>query len=198
MPLHPTKYAEMLSSKMREAKVNVWMVNTGWSGGAYGTGKRMSLKYTRALITAALNGELSKVSYDTHETFGIDFPTHCPEVPTEILNPKNTWTDKEAYDQKATYLADLNILKPQTIIRERDLQLYTRVNLSFEGQPLRDIIPVLNTKFNVHIKVMNEKLNHFIFNADFAGFNLPDVLEALKKSINVNYEIKDDNTIELN
>ncbi|HEY5826511.1 MAG TPA: phosphoenolpyruvate carboxykinase (ATP), partial [Cyclobacteriaceae bacterium] len=106
MPLHPTKYAEMLSSKMREAKVNVWMVNTGWSGGAYGTGKRMSLKYTRALITAALNGELNKVIFDTHETFGIEFPTHCPEVPAEILNPKNTWSDKDAYDQKANYLAN--------------------------------------------------------------------------------------------
>ena len=106
MPLHPTRYAEMLSNKMRDAQVNVWMVNTGWSGGAYGTGKRMSLKYTRALIHAALNGELSKVIYENHEVFGIAMPTYCPEVPAEILNPKNTWADKEAYDQKAAFLAD--------------------------------------------------------------------------------------------
>lgn len=106
MPLHPTKYAEMLSTKMSEAKVNVWMVNTGWSGGAYGIGKRMSLKYTRALITAALNGELNKVIFDTHETFGLAFPTYCPEVPSEILNPRNTWKNKDAYDQKANYLAE--------------------------------------------------------------------------------------------
>jgi phosphoenolpyruvate carboxykinase (ATP) len=106
MPLHPTRYAEMLSHKMREANVNVWMVNTGWSGGAYGTGKRMSLKYTRALITAALSGELNKVIYDTHEIFGLTFPTYCSEVPVEILNPRNTWKDKEAYDYKANYLAE--------------------------------------------------------------------------------------------
>jgi len=105
MPLHPTRYAEMLSNKMREAKVNVWMVNTGWSGGAYGTGKRMSLKYTRSLITAALSGKLDKVIFDTHEIFGIEFPTRCPDVPSEILNPRNTWSDKDAYDQKANYLA---------------------------------------------------------------------------------------------
>jgi phosphoenolpyruvate carboxykinase (ATP) len=106
MPLHSTRYAEMLSDKMREANVNVWMVNTGWSGGAYGIGKRMSLKYTRALITAALNGELNKVIYDIHETFGLAFPTYCPEVPAEILNPRNTWTNKEDYDHKANFLAE--------------------------------------------------------------------------------------------
>jgi phosphoenolpyruvate carboxykinase (ATP) len=76
MPLHPTKYAEMLSQKMQEAKVNVWLVNTGWSGGAYGEGKRMSLKYTRALITAALNGELNNVAFENHEVFGVNMPMH--------------------------------------------------------------------------------------------------------------------------
>jgi phosphoenolpyruvate carboxykinase (ATP) len=106
MPMHPTVYAEMLSRKMTEANVNVWLVNTGWSGGAYGTGKRMSLKYTRALITAALHGELDRVSFEKHELFGVAMPTTCPGVPSEILNPKNTWSDKDAYDQKANYLAE--------------------------------------------------------------------------------------------
>jgi phosphoenolpyruvate carboxykinase (ATP) len=106
MPMHPTVYAEMLSEKMKEAGVNVWMVNTGWSGGAYGTGTRMSLKHTRALITAALQGDLDHVDYESHELFGIAMPKSCPGVPDEILNPKNTWTNKDAYEQKANYLAE--------------------------------------------------------------------------------------------
>jgi phosphoenolpyruvate carboxykinase (ATP) len=106
MPLHPTKYAEMLSKKMKDAKVNVWLVNTGWSGGAYGVGKRMSLKYTRALITAALTGELDNVKFYQHELFGVSMPESCPGVPTEILDPKNTWADKDAYDSKANFLAN--------------------------------------------------------------------------------------------
>ncbi|MFZ6013232.1 MAG: phosphoenolpyruvate carboxykinase (ATP), partial [Bacteroidota bacterium] len=106
MPLHPTKYAEMLSRKMQQANVNVWLVNTGWSGGAYGVGKRMSLKYTRALITAALNGDLDHVAFENHEVFGVAMPKSCPGVPAEILSPRNTWSDKEAYDQKASSLAD--------------------------------------------------------------------------------------------
>lgn len=105
MPLHPTRYAEMLSKKMRDAHVNVWLVNTGWSGGSYGVGHRMSLKYTRALITAALNGELDQVEFRNHEVFGVAYPQSCPGVPDEILNPRNTWADKEAYDQKANDLA---------------------------------------------------------------------------------------------
>lgn len=105
MPLHSTKYAEMLSEKMKEANVNVWLVNTGWSGGAYGVGSRMSLKYTRALITAALGGQLNGVDYDIHDIFGVAMPTTCPGVPDELLNPRSTWADKEAYDQKANSLA---------------------------------------------------------------------------------------------
>ncbi|HRK54453.1 MAG TPA: phosphoenolpyruvate carboxykinase (ATP) [Cyclobacteriaceae bacterium] len=105
MPLHPTRYAEMLSKKMQEANVTVWLVNTGWSGGPYGIGSRMSLKYTRALITAALNGDLKDVSYIKHDIFGVAMPTECAGVPSEILNPRNTWKDKEAYDQKANQLA---------------------------------------------------------------------------------------------
>ena len=105
MPLHPTRYAEMLSKKMQDAKVNVWLVNTGWSGGSYGEGSRMSLKYTRALITAALSGALDNVPCENHEIFGVAMPTSCEGVPSELLNPRNTWKDKEAYDQKANILA---------------------------------------------------------------------------------------------
>jgi phosphoenolpyruvate carboxykinase (ATP) len=106
MPLHPTQYADMLSRKMREANVNVWLVNTGWSGGSYGEGKRMSLSYTRALISAALSGELDKVNYETHDVFGVSMPVECKNVPPTILNPRNTWNDVDAYDQKAQFLAE--------------------------------------------------------------------------------------------
>lgn len=105
MPLHPAKYAEMLIKKMKDSGVNVWLINTGWSGGAYGTGQRMKLKYTRAMITAALNGELDNVEYKNHTVFGLAKPQSCPNVPAEILNPRNTWEDKEAYDAKALELA---------------------------------------------------------------------------------------------
>ena len=105
MPLHPTRYAEMLSEKMQKAGVNVWLVNTGWTGGPYGGGSRMKLKYTRAMISAALEGNLNDVSYETHPVFGIAMPLSCPDVPSEILNPRKTWNDKTAYDTKAMQLA---------------------------------------------------------------------------------------------
>ncbi|MDX1629906.1 MAG: phosphoenolpyruvate carboxykinase (ATP) [Fulvivirga sp.] len=105
MPLHPTRYAEMLSEKMQAAGVNVWLVNTGWSGGPYGVGSRMSLKITRALITAALNGDLDDVEYTKHDVFGLKMPTSCPNVPAKVLNPRNTWEDQAAYDAKANQLA---------------------------------------------------------------------------------------------
>ncbi len=110
LPLHPTKYAELLGKKLDEHKdANVWLINTGWSGGAYGTGSRMSLKYTRAMITAAMNGELNNVEYIPHTSFGVLKPQTCPGVPAEILNPRETWADKEAYDKKASELAQLFI-----------------------------------------------------------------------------------------
>ena len=105
MPLHPTRYAEMLSKKMKDANVKVWLINTGWTGGPYGIGSRMKLKYTREMITAALNGELDNVAYVDHKVFGIAKPQFCPNVPTEILNPRNTWADKDLYDVKAVELA---------------------------------------------------------------------------------------------
>lgn len=105
LPLHPTKYAEMLGKKMSESDVNVWLINTGWSGGEYGTGSRIKLKYTRAMITAALEGKLDDQAYNTDEIFGLRMPSSCPDVPDEILNPKNTWEDKSAFDAKANELA---------------------------------------------------------------------------------------------
>ncbi len=106
LPLHPTKYAEMLGKKMKEHNVNIWLINTGWSGGEYGVGSRISLKYTRAMITAALEGNLDNVEYETHEIFGLNMPKTCPNVPDEILSPRNTWEDKNAYDAKANSLAE--------------------------------------------------------------------------------------------
>jgi phosphoenolpyruvate carboxykinase (ATP) len=105
MPLHPTKYAEMLSKKMQEANVNVWLINTGWTGGPYGIGSRMKLKYTRAMITAALEGKLDNVEYKQHQIFGLNIPQTCDNVPSDVLNPRTTWDDKEAYDKKALELA---------------------------------------------------------------------------------------------
>ena len=107
LPLHPTKYAEMLGKKMDEnPDINVWLINTGWTGGSYGTGSRMKLPYTRAMITAALNGQLSAVKFTKHAIFGMEVPGAVPGVPTEILDPRNTWADKGAYDKTAAALAE--------------------------------------------------------------------------------------------
>lgn len=105
LPLHPGKYAEMLGEKMRKHDVNVWMINTGWSGGPYGVGQRMKLPYTRAMITAALEGKLDEVDFEKHEVFGMMMPKECPGVPTEVLNPRNTWSNPAEYDEKAKDLA---------------------------------------------------------------------------------------------
>jgi len=106
-PLHPGEYAHLLGKKMQENKVNVWLINTGWTGGAYGTGNRMKLSYTRAMITAALEGKLDAAQYLNDPVFGLAIPDQCPGVPAEILNPRNTWSDPTAYDEKAKYLAGL-------------------------------------------------------------------------------------------
>ncbi|WP_027000918.1 phosphoenolpyruvate carboxykinase (ATP) [Eisenibacter elegans] len=105
LPLHPTKYAEMLGEKMRQHNVNVWLINTGWTGGPYGVGSRMKLSYTRAMITAALEGQLDGVEYKKHNVFGVLVPQACPNVPDEVLNPRSTWQDKDAYDAQAQNLA---------------------------------------------------------------------------------------------
>ncbi|MET0394361.1 MAG: phosphoenolpyruvate carboxykinase (ATP), partial [Chitinophagaceae bacterium] len=107
LPLHPGRYAAMLGDRMKEHQVNIWLVNTGWTGGPYGIGHRMKLGYTRAMITAALEGRLDQAEFAACPVFGISFPTRCPGVPAELLNPRNTWADKNAYDAKAAYLASL-------------------------------------------------------------------------------------------
>jgi phosphoenolpyruvate carboxykinase (ATP) len=105
LPLHPAKYAELLGKKLKSGNVNVWLVNTGWSGGSYGVGERMKLKYTRALITAALNGNLNTVKYETLPVFNLELPVSCPDVPAEMLNPINTWKDKAAFNETLNKLA---------------------------------------------------------------------------------------------
>jgi len=109
MPLHPTRYAEMLSKKMQEASVTVWLVNTGWTGGPYGVGTRMKLKDTRAMITAAMDGSLeaeNKDNYHLHSVFGLAQPKTCPNVPTEVLSPRQSWNNDEGYYKTAQKLAD--------------------------------------------------------------------------------------------
>ncbi len=106
---HPAKYAELLAEKMKKYNTRVWLVNTGWSGGAYGVGKRMKLKFTRSIIDAIHAGELSDVPAQTDPVFGFEVPTTCPNVPAEIMIPRNTWADGKKYDQTARKLADLFI-----------------------------------------------------------------------------------------
>ena len=109
MPLHPTKYAEMLSKKMKDAGVNVWLVNTGWTGGPYSFGTRIKLKYTRAMINAVLNGDLGLYNYENyhiHSVFGVAQPRSCPGVPSDVLSPKTTWNDDEAYYKMAFKLSN--------------------------------------------------------------------------------------------
>ena len=105
MVLHPGVYADLLGRKMAEHKANCWLVNTGWSGGPYGTGQRMKIKYTRAMIRAILNGTLADIETTPDPVFGLNIPASCPDVPAEVLVPRNTWADKEAYDLKARELA---------------------------------------------------------------------------------------------
>ena len=105
LPLHPGRYAALLGEKLRKHQVKVWMINTGWTGGPFGVGNRIKLAYTRAMITAALEGKLDQVEFENHPVFGMAIPKNCPGVPSEILNPQNTWADKIAYDEKAKNLA---------------------------------------------------------------------------------------------
>jgi phosphoenolpyruvate carboxykinase (ATP) len=104
---HPTRYAEMLGQLLREHGSSVWLVNTGWSGGPYGVGKRMKLPYTRAMVKAALSGAIDPASLRTDSVFGLGVPTAVPGVPSEVLNPRATWPDGEAYDQQAKKLAGM-------------------------------------------------------------------------------------------
>jgi len=131
MPLHPTVYAEMLSKKMQDAGVNVWLINTGWSGGPYGVGSRIKLKYTRAMITAILEGQLDNVEFEQHPIFGLFMPKTCPNVPNEMLDPMNTWLQKGAYVSKSIQLAHSFHLNFEKFASEASDQI-------IEGGPLID------------------------------------------------------------
>ena len=107
MPLHPSRYAELLGKKIAQHGVTVWLVNTGWTGGPHGVGYRMPIKHTRAMVNAALNGDLDGVETVDDPVFGLAVPTSCPGVPADMLNPRNTWEDKDAYDAQARKLAEM-------------------------------------------------------------------------------------------
>jgi phosphoenolpyruvate carboxykinase (ATP) len=107
LPLPPSRYATMLGERIAKHKSHVWLVNTGWTGGPYGTGKRMKIAYTRSMIRAALAGALDGVAYERDALFNIDVPVSCPDVPPEVLKPRHTWADGAAYDQQAAKLAQM-------------------------------------------------------------------------------------------
>lgn len=126
IPLYPTKYAELLGERIEKDKINVWLVNTGWVAGPYGVGRRIQLRYTRAMIRAAMAGELDDVEYQKHPTFGMHFPSSCPDVPSELLNPAQTWSSQEAYDKQADKLAkafDENFKKYESGVNLNTLSL---------------------------------------------------------------------------
>jgi phosphoenolpyruvate carboxykinase (ATP) len=101
----PTVYAEMLAEKIALHKTQVWLVNTGWSGGPYGVGQRMKISHTRAMVTAILEGSLAHVPTEPDPIFGLHLPVSCPGVPPDVLHPRKTWADEDAYDAKARELA---------------------------------------------------------------------------------------------
>ena len=105
LPRAPMVYAELLADRIRTHGANVWLLNTGWTAGPYGVGHRFKLAYTRAFVTAILNGSLAKATFETHPIFGLSIPTAVEGVPSDVLNPRNTWADKAAYDAKASELA---------------------------------------------------------------------------------------------
>jgi phosphoenolpyruvate carboxykinase (ATP) len=107
LPRHPGEYARMLADRLEQYDVPVWLVNTGWTGGAYGAGKRMPIDHTRNMVRAALSGQLENVAYETDPIFGVSVPTSVPGVPAEILRPRDTWSDAAAYDAKARELAGM-------------------------------------------------------------------------------------------
>ena len=106
LPLHPRTYAHLLGEKIARHNASVWLVNTGWTGGAFGVGERIKLKYTRAMIQSALNGELEKVEFTVEPFFGLEIPTLCPNVPAELLNPPSTWADYPGYERQANLLKE--------------------------------------------------------------------------------------------
>lgn len=126
MPLHPTVYAKMLIKKMKDSGVNVWLVNTGWTGGPYGIGKRMKLNYTRAMINAAMSGELDKANndnYHIHSVFNLKQPRVCPNVPNSVLSPRQTWNNDSKYYKKAYMLSKAFNKNFEKFLDEADNQI---------------------------------------------------------------------------
>ncbi|MBT6829525.1 MAG: phosphoenolpyruvate carboxykinase (ATP), partial [Rhodospirillaceae bacterium] len=105
LPRHPTVYAKLLGERIAKHGSNCWLVNTGWSGGGYGVGQRFKIAHTRAMVRAAIDGKLASVGTVQDPNFGLQVPEGCPDVPSEVLAPRNTWTDKDSYDSTAQHLA---------------------------------------------------------------------------------------------
>lgn len=107
MPRHPGVYAKLLAEKIQKHGASCWLLNTGWSGGGYGVGSRMKIKHTRAMLNAALEGRLDKAEFKKHPVFGFEYAASCPDVPAEVMDPRESWADKAAYDAKAKHLSEL-------------------------------------------------------------------------------------------
>jgi phosphoenolpyruvate carboxykinase (ATP) len=120
LPLNPNVYAKMLGERIAKHNSRVWLVNTGWTGGPPGVGSRMKIAYTRAMITAALSGQLDNVKYQKHDIFNLDIPTTCPGVPNSVLDPRSTWPDKNAYDEQAKKLGGMFVENFKTFEKDVD------------------------------------------------------------------------------
>ena len=120
LPLNPNVYATQLGERIAKYGSQVWLVNTGWTGGAYGVGSRMKIAHTRAMIRAALSGQLDGVQYQRHPVFNIDVPTTCPDVPPGVLDTRGTWADKAAYDAQAAKLAKMFVDNFKTNFADAD------------------------------------------------------------------------------
>ncbi len=120
LPMNPNVYSKMLGEKIAAHKARVWLVNTGWTGGPYGVGKRVKIAYTRAMIGAALSGALDSVAYERHPAFNVEVPTSCPDVPANILDPRSTWQDGAAYDAQAAKVARMFVDNFQTFVADVD------------------------------------------------------------------------------
>ncbi|HXG90246.1 MAG TPA: phosphoenolpyruvate carboxykinase [Vicinamibacterales bacterium] len=123
LPLNPNVYAKGLGERIAKHQSRVWLVNTGWTGGPFGTGKRMKIAHTRAMITAALSGALDKVDYQRHPIFNIEMPTSVPGVPSDVLDPRSTWSDKAAYDTQAKKLATMFVENFKTFEGDVDVKV---------------------------------------------------------------------------
>ena len=126
LPLHPTAYAKLLGEKMEKHNVNAYLVNTGWVGGAYGVGSRMSIKATRACVNAILDGSINDVEFDETRWFRLCIPRTLPGVDTQLLNPRNSWTDKASFDNTANRLAGMFIENFKKYVTDNDDFDYTQ------------------------------------------------------------------------